>query len=154
MAFFAEGVYVCRIKSQELSTSSNGNLQLMISFAVLGVPDPANADNYLRVEHGRFEQTRRLWLTFTDKSMEFALEHLSALGWHGESVMELDARKAGFHSFRDQVVDLYCKHEGEAPVRERWQVSVRKPNAIREEKVKEVDQLLLQHRKGVKGPAA
>ena len=154
MAYFAEGRYVCRIKSQELSATANGNLQLMLSFAVLGTPDPANPENYLRAPH---EQTRRLWLYFSDKAMSFALEHLATLGWHGESLKELDARMPGFHSFRDQVVDLWCKHEDDhdnGQLRERWQVSKKAPAAVRDEKVKELDRLLMQHRKGLKGTAA
>jgi hypothetical protein len=148
---FAEGRYVCRIKSQEMSTSGNGNLQLMLSFAVLGTPDPQNPENYLRDPNERHELTRRLWLVFTDKTMDFALGHLATLGWHGESLKELDSRSPGFHSFRDQVVDLWCKHEGD---RERWQVSTKAPAVAREEKLKELDRLLMQHRKGVKGTAA
>ncbi len=152
MAYFQEGTYVCRIKSQELSTTPNGNLQLMLSFGVLGTPDPENPANYLRTTH---EQTRRLWLYFTEKTMDFALEHLAILGWHGESLSELDARNAGFHSFRDQVVDLWCRHEGEHPnIRERWQVAKRPPMQVKDDKVRELDKLLQQHRKGTKGAAA
>jgi hypothetical protein len=144
--YYAEGTYVCRIKSQEMSTTKNGNLQLMIAFTVLGTPDPENPENYLK---NVGENTRRVWLVFTEKTMEFCLEHLATLGWFGESLSELDPANAGFHSFRDRVADFYCKHEERNGIpSERWFVGRKPVKAARQEKVRELDALLLKHRKG------
>jgi hypothetical protein len=154
--YYAEGKYVCRVTGQELSTTSNDNLQFVLTFTVLGVPDPENPDNFLKAER----QSERHWYqVLNENTLKFALEALERIGFVNKTFSRLDPKTPGFHNFRDQVVDMYCKHEAQEgkPARERWSPArppAKAPAAVKAEKLEELDRLLAKHQGGGKGAAA
>lgn len=142
--------YVCRVTGQSLGMSSNHNVQFSLTFLVIGTPDPENPDNYLTE---RKQYARTWYCTFTEKTMEWALEDLHALGFDGRDFGRLDLSHERAWNIRDQMIDMYCTHEpgkDREPV-ERWHVSRRKGGgetkrqSVTADKLSELDQMAARH---------
>jgi hypothetical protein len=57
--FYPVGAHVCRATGQSLGETRNGNVQFVLNFVVLGMPDPKNPDNYLSL--AAVKQKPRSW---------------------------------------------------------------------------------------------
>jgi len=118
--FFDEGRYRGRVASQALGESSKGNPQFVLSFDLLGRYDTAAAEGLAECE--AYERT--MWLTITDKTVEFIADDLSALGFTGGSFGRLDPNHTNHQSFVGQEVDVFCEYDVWQDVRrERWRLS-------------------------------
>jgi hypothetical protein len=150
--FYAKGVYVCQGISQALGETSNGNTQFVLRFKVLGAVDPDNADNYIPAEE-QYERT--YYRVINEKTIDYAIEDLKALGFDRESFKFLDPNTPGFQNFAGQVFNMFCKHttyQGEP--REEWGVA-RKGGALEVKpveaaKVRQLDSLFAAQLKGLK----
>lgn len=114
----AEGKYRIRLKEHVMSESKNGNPQIAIQFDVIGVYGP----NGEYSQHAPFERT--MFLTITDKTVDWIMETLRAIGFMGKSFTELDTQQPNHHSFAGVEVDAWCKHdEYDGKTREKWNIS-------------------------------
>ncbi len=119
--FYAEGQYVCEIISQNMTQASTGNPQFVLRFKVLGTPDPNNPDNYL-IAPQQYE--RSCYRTITEKTIDWFIDDLRALGFNGRSFRDLSPDSPNFCSFKGLSVEMYCKYApGKNGQREEWNIS-------------------------------
>ena len=113
---YAPGIYSCRVISQNFGTSKNGNDQFILQ---VEPQHRADGDQWGAVE----PTTRTIWMTITDKTIEFVAEKLKAIGWSGERMADLDP-DGGTCTFVGQDITCICKHEphykNQGELTERW----------------------------------
>lgn len=118
---YQPGRYVCQITGQAMGESSKGNPQFVLRFKVLGRPDPNDPNSYL-TDPNQYE--RPFYRSITEKTIDYFMDDLKALGFHGSSFKDLDPNTPGFHDFKGKEIDMYCNEEiynGEP--RERWAIA-------------------------------
>jgi hypothetical protein len=114
--YYEQGAYRCEIIDQGLSQSSNGNPQIWLKIQVMESVD--------HPEEQLQSYDRTVFWTITDKTVNFVLDKLDALGFSGESWRQLDLNHANPQSFVGTSADFFCKLETyEGKERERWDLS-------------------------------
>ena len=140
--YFAQGVYVAEITQQGLSKAQTGNMQIVLRCKILGVP---TNDGSYQPEVNQYERT--VYLTITDKTIDFIADALENLGYEGDGFGPIDPSHARHQSFVGKQVDLYCKHEKDQSgvLREKWQLNREvgglKVEAVESKEVRKLDQL-------------
>lgn len=140
--FYPPGRYVCRIIGQGLGQTSKNNVQLVLSFIVLGTPDPNDPNKYVPVQS---QLERRFYRVLNDNTMPMALEDLRALGFEGTSFAQLDSKHPKAFSFKDLLIDMNCDHginQNTGEPREEWAIARSTPLVQEEatpDKVRELD---------------
>lgn len=135
---FRPGRYMAKVTWQAMSESSNGNPQLILKFMPTGMIRENDTEN-LEVCY-ELEQT--VWITFTEKSMDFAAEQLAAIGFTGNSFRQLDPQILGHQSFVGDMIQVFCEHNvWEGTKRDRWGVvtTASAPKPIATEKYSKLD---------------
>jgi hypothetical protein len=114
--YYPPGPYRAVVIQQAMSEAKTGTPQFVLRFRVLESLSPAVPE----VE--QFERT--MYLPITDGTISFFFEKLQRLGFYGQSFKQLDPEEEGHHSFIDQEVEVYCKHDSyNGVVSEKWDVS-------------------------------
>lgn len=139
--FYPVGAHVCRATGQSLGETRNGNVQFVLNFVVLGMPDPKNPDNYLSL--AAVKQKPRSWYcVLNENTIGFAREELRSIGFE-QSPGRLDPSDSKAHIFRDKLLDMYCTRDDAD--RERWRPSRPKSAgsrpAVSKDRVDKLDQL-------------
>lgn len=140
--FYDADRYLVRITNQALGSTSKGNIQLVVSFLVLGKPDPANPENYFPAKQ---QLERRFYRVINENTIEFVLEDLRALGFSGDSFAQLDPSSPNHFSFKDLELEMYCGHgrDDKGEVREEWSIARGGGPLVKEaapgEKVRQLD---------------
>jgi hypothetical protein len=111
--------YWGRVSDQKLSESKQGNPQIVLEFELQGIIDPSEPDGQLEYcAPGK----RTVWLTITDKTIDFVKRDLERLGFTG-APSQLDPDDARFVSLVGKEVELSCKSElYSGNPREKWSI--------------------------------
>lgn len=119
---YAVGKYRARVTAQALAPSkSKQTPQFVLTFQPIGMYDPSKPDGEL-AHCDAYE--RSIFRAITKGTIDFVMEDLEALGFQGTSFSELDPNNGNHHSFVDQEIDVYCKHEEyQGKQQERWNIS-------------------------------
>lgn len=119
--YYEKGVYLCEVINQAIGETSTGKPQFVLRFRVLGTPDPEDPDNYFRAPQ-QYERTH--YRVITEKTVDYFVEDLKALGFRQQSFRYLDPETPGFHNFVGQIVSMYCYHDTyEGKENEKWGVA-------------------------------
>lgn len=117
---YRPGRYLGRVVKQKLGEASTGNPMFVLTFDVLGLIDPAHPDDDLiSVAAGE----RSIFRVITDKTTEYLIADLKALGFTGQRPSQLDPDSSEHQSFVNQEINVTCSHETyDGKMRERWQL--------------------------------
>jgi len=118
---FSEGRYRVRIVSQCFAATKDNKPQFVLRVTPLGfynLERPGGAlevcDNY----------ERSIFLTITDRSIDYVVDKLAAIGFEGRSFSELEPEAANHVSLVGSEFDAVCKHDKyEGVAREKWDIS-------------------------------
>lgn len=118
--YYEQGNYACQITAQAVTETKNGNPQLVLRFKVLG---PSLGNGEYEPASPAYERT--FYRVITDKTVEYVVEDLKALGYQHQSFRFLDPKTPGFQDFSGKVLEMYCKHEPDdkGNVREKWMIA-------------------------------
>lgn len=116
-----EGKYVVEIIDQGMGVTTNGNVQFVLKFKVLGKVDPANPNNYFKNE---VQSERAMYRVINENTIDFALDELRVLGFEGSSFSQLDPKDSKHVSFVGHQVDMQCQHKADLnnQPKEEWSV--------------------------------
>lgn len=150
--FYAPGDYVGSVTSQGFVKAKTGTMQFVLKFKVLGTPDPLAPESYITAPT---QYERSIFRSITEKTMEYFLEDLQALGFTGDSFRLLDPGTQGFHDLRGRIIDVQCQHENDVnnEAREKWSVlrgSGKKIEAADPKELRQLDALFGKSLKGLK----
>jgi hypothetical protein len=117
---YQEGVHIGEIKNQALSKAKTGNYQVVLGVKILGIPNEDGS-----YDPHKFQNARTIYLTITDKTIDFVIPKLEAIGFTGSSFGQIDPAHAQSVNLVGQQVDLWCKHETgqDGQLREKWDIS-------------------------------
>jgi hypothetical protein len=101
-AVYQPGVYWCEITEQGMTESKNGNPMLIFKIKPYAYEDETPVERSL-------ERTVRK--AITDKSAEYVIEDLRALGFDRHSFTEIDPRHPNAFQFVGIKATFLCKHE-------------------------------------------
>jgi hypothetical protein len=121
--FYTEGRYLCEITDQGLSKASTGTVQIVLRFKVIEGTQP---------QHEVTQQYERTaYLSVTDRTMQYLVPKLHALGYTRDSLKFLNLTEPQCHDLRGQQADFYCKHEvgQQGGMREKWDVASQSESA-------------------------
>jgi hypothetical protein len=150
--FYAPGKYACQITNQALGeTTSTKKPQFVLQFKVLGLVDPANPANYIPAT-AQYDRTS--YRVITDKTIDYFIEDLRAMGFQGTSFKHLDPKSEGFHDFVGLDLDMVCTHDTyEGKTNEKWNIARSSDfsvEALEPAKVRELDNLFGANLKAMK----
>lgn len=113
---YAAGRYRCEITNHGLTKASTGTVQIVIKFRVLESINPR-----VPIEQN---YERMAFLPVTEKTMEYLIPKLEALGYSRDSIRFLDLDNPQCHDLRGTTAEFFCKHEAgqDGSMRERWDV--------------------------------
>ena len=118
--YYDVGLYLGSVTAQAMSETKNGNPQFVLTFNVIGKLDQSQPDSVIRCNPGQ----RSVFMVFTEKTMDFALENLKAIGFNKSSFSFLDPNRQGYHDFIGQQIEFWCAHkEYEGNLNEKWSIS-------------------------------
>ena len=114
--FYDAGKYVCEITAQKLTTSKNGNYQVVIQFEPRGFVEK---DGSITDSTDGYE--RSMYMALTEKAAEITRDKLITLGMRFSDWAQVDESHPECCSLIGETVVLDCSHEEwEGKVRERW----------------------------------
>lgn len=117
--YYEVGVHVGRVIQQALTESNGGTPQFLLRVKVLG---RGLADGSYEPHGQQFE--RSIYLPLTEKTLEWVVPQLQAIGFTGRSIAQLDPDHPQAHSFVGQDIDLYCgRDEYKGVEKEKWGIS-------------------------------
>jgi len=112
---FTKGLYRCVIDDQSLTESKAGNPQFRIRTKVLA---KLNQDG---TETAFDDETfRTIWLTLTDKTVDWVARDMGQLGFHGKP-SQIDLESPNCISLIGTVAEFFCSVDDDGG--ERWRVS-------------------------------
>lgn len=115
------GRYWAKATRQVMSESSKGNPTFVLSFLIVGEINPVDPKGEL-ISCPSYE--RSSFMTLTDKTIDFTIENLVAIGFDKPSFKFLDPNVNGFFNFTDLEFEVYCKHqEYQGKVSEKFQIA-------------------------------
>lgn len=113
------GLYKVRACGQAFSETSKKNPQFELRFFILGRYDIERPDGHL-IPCGNEQRT--YFRAITEKTVDFFIEDMRALGWEGRSFQELDPEFESPHLFACEF-DAICKHDSyEGKPKEEWMI--------------------------------
>lgn len=117
MPHFLPGKYMVRVIAQGFSEAKTGTIQFFFKF----VPQCLVSEEGEKVSCADYERT--CFMALTDKTIDFSVRNLRAIGFDGVSFEDLEPDRAGHFSFVGTDVEMECKHESyEGREREKWQL--------------------------------
>lgn len=105
---FEQGRYWGKITHQRLGETSKGNPQLILSFQVVGKIDPSDPEGALQRCP---EYERSIFRTITDKTLDYVIQDMDALGWFGNKWSQFDEGDRECVDIRGKELAFSCKHE-------------------------------------------
>lgn len=102
------GKYVTRVKDSQLTQTSNNNTQWVVSFTVLGTPDPNDDSRYIE---SKVQMDRYFRRVINQNTIEFAIQDMRAFGFAGDSYAQLDSRHPKAWPLKGMEIEMYCQHE-------------------------------------------
>lgn len=117
--FYDVGLYVGEIISQDISTTTKGNKQLVWRVKILGIPQ---GDSYAP---NKQQYERTIYWVVTPDTKDFIAEKLAKLGFEG-APSQWHPDHPSHISLVGNQVDLWCKHEQRLDGNgwtEKWDVS-------------------------------
>lgn len=127
---YKAGNYWCKVASQQLGTTKTGKPQFVLTFDVVGMIDPDNAEGDL-IAVDRYE--RSIFRTITDSTVDWLVEDIKHLCERGNIVFDLPSfshlspASPVYLDFKGVEFEGYCTHEEyEGKNREKWGVSTGK----------------------------
>lgn len=138
---YEPGRYWCKVTGQAMGTSSKGNPQFVLTFAVVGKVDPSDPGGEL-ISCPKNE--RRMFLTITEKTGEYVIKDLKVLGYQKQSFAFLNPDRDGYHDFTGREFEARCEpNEYEGKTTERWRVvgEQYKPEPPDPKEIKKLDNL-------------
>lgn len=155
------GRYYGRVTRQAMGETSNGNAQFVLSFLILGkvnLADPGG--DLLTCPQGE----RSVFRTITDKTIDYVIEDLKALGYTKPSFKYLDPGTPGFEDFTGKELEFFCDHkldnrdDHQGELREQWGIarasSGPKVNPLDAKKARGLDALFGKQLKSLAADAA
>lgn len=114
--FYQPGRYLCEIVDQGLTNAKTGTLQIALKFKVLRGTQPD-------VEVIQYERT--VFLAVTEKTMQYVVPKLQALGYTRDALRFLNLEDPNHHDLRGTEAVMFCKHETgqDGVLREKWDVA-------------------------------
>ena len=110
-AFYEAGVYSCQVTGQAMGKSSTGNAQFILRFKVLSAADGRPIKSY----------ERSYYRSITEKTIDYFINDLKALGFTGSSFRLLDPTAEGYENFTGMKLEMNCEHEArDNDTKERW----------------------------------
>jgi hypothetical protein len=112
--------------NQQFGKSRAGNPQIVFSFLIVGEVDQADPEGDL-LSCSQYE--RSIFRTITEKTIEYVLEDLAALGFTGTSYQQLSLDHPQCVDLRGTEIALFCNHEEDnreehaGEIRERWSIA-------------------------------
>jgi hypothetical protein len=122
--YYERGSYRCEIIDQGLTKASTGTVQVALKIKVLeGVQPPVQVDQ---------QYERSVFLPVTERTMEYLVPKLNALGYTRDSLRYLNLNEPNAHDMRGTEAEFFCKHENDqnGQLRERWDVSTMTSSAL------------------------
>lgn len=118
---FSEGRYRVRVVSQCFSTTKSNSPQFVLRVTPVGFYNLERPGGALEVCDS---YERSIFLAITDKSIDYVVDKLAAIGFEGRSFSELDPEAANHVSLVGREFDAVCRHDAyEGVTREKWDVS-------------------------------
>lgn len=118
---YQQGRYRVRVAAQSFSASKNNSPQFVLLVTPIGHYNQGRPGGGLEV-CDNYERT--IFLTITDKSIDFVIDKLAAIGFDGRSFTELNPETPNHVSLVGIEFDATCKHdEYQGVLREKWDVS-------------------------------
>lgn len=132
--YYERGVYRCEIIDQGLTTASTGTPQIFFKIRVLEGVHPEGPVN------GQYE--RYCFLPITEKTVEYLVPKLEALGYTGDGLDFLDLNNPRAHDMRGQESNFFCKHESKdgGVLQEKWDVATGGGGGAKDIEVRAVNQ--------------
>jgi hypothetical protein len=125
-AKFNEGRYWVRVQRQGMGKSEQkGTPFFQLEVLVVGAVDPKNPEGDLL---GVDQAERRITMYLTEKTAEFTMEKLEAIGFDRPSLKFLDPTTPDFCNFTGKEFEAWCAHEqgtgtNQGKVFEKWSIS-------------------------------
>ena len=151
--YYEPGTYLAEVIGQGFNEAKTGTMQFCLRF----VPKLLFASGEEHAVLQEYERT--IFRPITDKTLDWVLDDLAALGWQGNKWSELDPQTQNYHSFVGQEIKVKCLHEEyEGTMQERWQLfsEAREVVPVAPDKLRRLDdafgRAIKEYRKG--SPAA
>jgi hypothetical protein len=115
--FYAPGRYRCEVVQQGIGEAKTGTPQFVLKFRVLEFENGEPV-------HSQYERTS--FNSITDKTMEYFVKKLAAIGFERESLKYLDPAYTGYQSFVGNIVVMFCIHDKDSQTnesREKWDIA-------------------------------
>ena len=136
---YDQGLHIGQIVSHNLGKANTGTPQIVLRVKILGIPKVDGT-----YEAFKFQNERTIFISLTEKTVDFVIPQLEAMGFDGASIDQLDPENPKAVNLAGNQVDLWCKHEKDqkGELRERWNVSTPREAIVTEKlDAKEVRQL-------------
>ena len=123
---FQIGRYWGKLTNQQFGKAKSGNPQIVFSFLLVGMVDPKDPEGDL-LACTQYE--RSIFRAITEKTVEYVLEDLAALGFTGNSYQQISLDHPHCCDLRDTEIALFCQHEEDnrpehaGEIRERWSIA-------------------------------
>jgi hypothetical protein len=120
-AFYNKGRYWVEVIDQALGASkAKGTPQFVLKVSILGTVNEDEPDKYDACQPG----DRSIYLYFTPKSAEYALQDLQSIGFDKTSMKYLSPETPGYHNFNGTTFIAECRHEEyNGDSQEKWQIA-------------------------------
>ncbi|ANS03325.1 hypothetical protein [uncultured Mediterranean phage uvDeep-CGR2-KM19-C37] len=151
---YEPGTYWAKITAQQLSETSKGNPQFVLTFSLQGRVNRADPEGDL-VPCPSGE--RRMYRAITDKTIKYFMDDLRSLGFIGDSFRQLDPKFSGHFSFLGKELEVECEHEMyEGKQKERWQLrfGAAPLDSLADDKVRNLDALFAKQLRSLGNGAA
>jgi hypothetical protein len=137
MPQFEPGLYKAQITNQQfIQSPEKKTAGFTLGFRVLSSLD--------KPEEAVKPYRRDLTMWVTNKTFQRVMHSLRDLGYEGTKLSGVDPDTQGFHEFRDQEIEVECKHEEnrKGQVFEQWELVTSKPKLTDKSVLDYFDRLL------------
>ena len=118
MIYFDKGRYIGQLTNQQLGKTSNGNPQIVLTFNIIGKVDLSDPQGAL-LDCPKYERT--VYRVITNKTIDYVLKDMEAIGFEGNSFGQIDSSMPGFQDLRGKEIELFCDHDNyEGKEKEKW----------------------------------
>lgn len=132
--FYQPGRYWGKVTRQHLGETSTGNPQIILSFEVKGMVNPADPEGDLLGVNANYE--RSVYRVITENTIDYVKADLDILGWYGVRWSQFDEGSSECVDIRGKEIAFICTHENKqtkdettgkwvntAEVREVWSIA-------------------------------
>lgn len=118
---YDEGTYRVKVLSQEMGESQNGNVQFILT--IQPIAEKVLDGTLYECPKPTPGREPRIFLTFTDKTIDWVTASLRHIGFKENSFSKLDPTAAGYQSLVDVEFEASCTHdEYNGHRKENWQI--------------------------------